>query len=46
MNSKENKIIRDKVEGLQSKGHIQAGMNTCVVPTLLMPKKDESWLVY
>ena len=39
MSSMENKILRENVEELLSKGHIQATMSTCAIPTLLMLKK-------
>jgi len=42
MNPKEGMEIQRQVEDLISKGLVRESLSPCVVPTLLVPKKDDS----
>jgi len=42
-NLEETKEIQSQVQELLDKGWVKKSLNTCVVPILLVPKKDEEW---
>jgi len=42
-NPKETKEIESQLQELLKKGWVQKSLSLCVVPVLLMPKKDDMW---
>ena len=42
-NPEETKELQCQVEELMAKGHVRESLSPCVVPVLLVPKKDGSW---
>ena len=39
----ETKVLQRQVGELMSKGYIRESMSPCVVPVLLVPKRDKTW---
>ena len=45
-NPKDMKELQSQVDELMEKGYIHKSMSLCVVPVLLLPKKDGTWRMY
>jgi hypothetical protein len=43
-NPDETKAIQKQVQALLDKGYIRVSLSPCVVPVILVPKKDGTWL--
>ena len=44
-NPEETKELQRQVEDLMSKRYVRESMSPCVVPVLLVPKKDGTWRI-
>ncbi|XP_031392126.1 uncharacterized protein LOC116204196 [Punica granatum] len=44
-NPEETKELQRQVDKLLAKGHVRESMSPCVVPELLVPKKDGTWRI-
>ena len=42
-NLEETKELQWQVEKLLTKGHVKESMSSCIMPMLLVPKKDGTW---
>lgn len=45
-NPEETKEIQRQVQDLLDKGYVRESLSPCVVPVILVPKKDGSWRMY
>ena len=46
INPEETKEIQRQVQALLDKGYMHESLSPCVVPMILVPKKDGSWRMY